>query len=176
MYLFSSLSDMASLHLTTEIPMPDHPFCMSLQMQRRFFTTATACFRPQDAGFAPKPGMFTVANQIAHTAGTVDWFIAGAFSADGFAMDFQAHEAAAREVTSLEAARALLDASYDRAIARLERTTLAELHVPIAPGPIMGGMPRIGIIEAMADHAAHHRGALGVYARLLGLAPAMPYA
>lgn len=156
--------------------MPDHPFCMSLQLQRKFFNTATACFRPQDAGFAPKPEMFTVAAQIAHTAATVDWFIAGAFGPTGFDMDFPTHEAAARAVTSLAEARKRLDASYDAAIARLERTSLADLHAPIAAGPIMGGAPRIAVIEAMGDHAAHHRGALGVYARLIGLVPAMPYA
>jgi uncharacterized damage-inducible protein DinB len=149
---------------------------MSLQLQRKFFNTATACFRPQDAGFAPKPEMFTVAAQIAHTAGTVDWFINGVFSPTGFDMDFPAHEAVARSVTSLAEARRRLDASYDAAIARMERTTLADLHVPIAPGPIMGGAPRIAVFEAMADHTAHHRGALGIYARLIGLVPAMPYA
>lgn len=156
--------------------MPDHPFCMSLQMQRKFFHTATACFRPQDAGFAPRPEMFTVAAQMAHTAATVDWFIAGAFSPSGFDMDFPAHNAAARTVTTLVEGRRRVDASYDAAIARMERTTLADLHVPIAAGPIMGGVPRIAIFEAMADHTAHHRGALGIYARLLGLVPAMPYA
>lgn len=120
--------------------------------------------------------MFTVAAQIAHTAGTVDWFIAGAFSITGFDMDFPTHSAAARAVTTLAEARLLLDASYDAAIARIERTPLVELHVPIVAGPIMGGVPRIAIFEAMADHTAHHRGALGVYARLLGLIPSMPYA
>lgn len=155
--------------------MPDHPFCACLQMHRDFFQRSTACFRPQDAGFAPVPGMLPVAGQIAHAALTVDWFVTGAFRPAGFDMDFPAHEAAARAVTRLEDARARFAASYDAAIARFAAAALADLHQPIAPGPIMGGAPRLAIVEALADHTAHHRGALAVYARLLGLAPAMPY-
>ncbi len=41
---------------------------------------------------------------------------------------------------------------------------------------IGGDLPRIAIVGAMAEHMAHHRGALSVYARLLGYAPPMPYA
>jgi uncharacterized damage-inducible protein DinB len=40
---------------------------------------------------------------------------------------------------------------------------------------VMGGAPRIAIVGAIADHTAHHRGALTVYARLLGVVPPMPY-
>jgi uncharacterized damage-inducible protein DinB len=39
----------------------------------------------------------------------------------------------------------------------------------------MGGLPRCTILNALTDHTAHHRGALSVYARLLGLVPPMPY-
>jgi uncharacterized damage-inducible protein DinB len=39
----------------------------------------------------------------------------------------------------------------------------------------MGGMPRESIIGGIVDHTAHHRGALSVYARLVGREPAMPY-
>jgi uncharacterized damage-inducible protein DinB len=39
----------------------------------------------------------------------------------------------------------------------------------------MGGVPRFAITNALTDHTAHHRGALTVYARLLGLVPPMPY-
>jgi hypothetical protein len=156
--------------------MPDHPFCSTLDLQRKFFLASVACFRPEHAAFAPVPGMYSVAGQIAHAAGTVTWFVEGAFSPQGFDMDFPAHEAAARRVTTLAEALRLFNANYDAAIARIERTTLAELHVPIAAGPIMGGSPRIAMFEMMADHTAHHRGALTVYARLLGLSSPLPYA
>ena len=39
----------------------------------------------------------------------------------------------------------------------------------------MGGLPRSAIFGAITDHTAHHRGALTVYARLLGKTPPMPY-
>jgi len=35
--------------------------------------------------------------------------------------------------------------------------------------------PRLVVIGAISDHTAHHRGALTVYARLLGKEPKMPY-
>ena len=49
------------------------------------------------------------------------------------------------------------------------------MEAPIVEGPILGGAPRSAIIPAMADHTAHHRGALTVYARLCGKTPSMPY-
>jgi uncharacterized damage-inducible protein DinB len=39
----------------------------------------------------------------------------------------------------------------------------------------MGGEPRLAIVGAICEHTAHHRGALAVYARLLGYAPPIPY-
>ena len=42
-------------------------------------------------------------------------------------------------------------------------------------GPVMGGAPRLAIVNAITDHTAHHRGTLTVYSRLRGHTPAMPY-
>jgi uncharacterized damage-inducible protein DinB len=39
----------------------------------------------------------------------------------------------------------------------------------------MGGLPRHSVVSALMDHTAHHRGALTVYARLLGKVSPMPY-
>lgn len=150
------------------------PLIGHLAGAQRFFTTATACLQPEDAGFAPRPGMFTVAGQIAHVAQTIDWFIAGAFQrANGFDMDFAAHEAAARAVAGLPEARAWLERSFAAAATAL-RTHAARLPEPLPPG-ILGGLPRHAIVGAIMDHTAHHRGSLAVYARLLGREPAMPY-
>ena len=60
------------------------------------------------------------------------------------------------------------------AIAKLEVLSDSELLAPI-DGPIMKGAPKMNIIGAIVDHTAHHRGALSVYARLLGKTPQMPY-
>jgi uncharacterized damage-inducible protein DinB len=43
-------------------------------------------------------------------------------------------------------------------------------------GEIMTGAPKMAVVGAIGDHTAHHRGALAVYARLLGKEPKMPYA
>ncbi len=51
----------------------------------------------------------------------------------------------------------------------------ADLEQPLPQGPIMGGAPRSAVVGAISDHTAHHRGALAVYARLLGKTPKMPY-
>ena len=58
---------------------------------------------------------------------------------------------------------------------RAPTPTDAELMAPIADGPIMGGAPRMAIVNGITDHTAHHRGALTVYARVSGVVPPNPY-
>lgn len=156
--------------------MTDHPFAMHVRTQLEFFNRATASFIEADSDFVPQPEMLPVAAQVAHVAHTVDWFMHGAFSATGFDMNFAQHEVEVRQVTSLTAARAHLVEAYARASATLESLSRADLEKPIAAGPIMGGAPRLALVSALADHTAHHRGVLAVYARLCGRVPAMPYA
>lgn len=146
----------------------------TVEVALRFFRTGIACFTEADAGFAPQPGMFTVAQHIAHTAQTVDWFIEGAFHrAEGFSMDFPALEARVRQVATLAESLAWLDRSF-AAAAQAFRTNAARLGEPLPPG-IMGGQPRGCVAGALMDHTAHHRGVLAVYARLCGKVPPMPY-
>jgi uncharacterized damage-inducible protein DinB len=141
---------------------------------RRFFLATTACLEPADAAYAPCEGMYTVAASVAHVARTIDWFVEGAFDRpDGFDMDFAAHIAEAHAVIDLEVARAWLDRAFDHAAAALRRHE-ARLAEPLPPG-IMGGLPRSAVVGGIVDHTAHHRGALAVYARLLGREPALPY-
>jgi uncharacterized damage-inducible protein DinB len=119
--------------------------------------------------------MFTAAGQIAHVAQTIDWFVAGAFAPEGFSMDFEAMDKAVRACTSIEEARAQFEKAVANAHAVIEAHTEEEWMGPLPPGPIMGGQPRMAIFGAINDHTAHHRGALTVYARLLGRVPPMPY-
>lgn len=156
--------------------MPENPFAENLTKQRAYFLRTVSCFRSEHAAFTPAPGMFSVAAQIAHAAITVEWFLEGAFRPQGFDLDFTAHETAARNVVHLDVAIKLFSDNYSLAITAIERLSMDELHIPIPPGPIMGGAPRLAIISAMADHTAHHRGSLATYGRLLGLTPSMPYA
>lgn len=150
-------------------------FASQIRMQREWFERATRCFSEEHSGFAPKPGMMTVAQQVAHAAHTIDWFRVGAFRPEGFDMDFESHAKEVAAVTSLAEARTWFSNATDELANFIAGRTVEELTAPIVPGVVMGGAMRVAIVGALADHSAHHRGALTVYARLLGLAPAMPY-
>lgn len=152
---------------------PAH-FLEELAAAQRFFATTTACLQAGDADFAPRPGMFSVAGQVAHVARTIDWFMDGAFVRnDGFDLDFATHNAEAQAVASLAEAQAWVERAFAGA-ATVLTSNANRLHDPLPPG-IMGGAPRRAVVAAILDHTAHHRGSLAVYARLLGRVPAMPY-
>ncbi len=146
-----------------------------LDNANEYFTRSTGTLTEDDSGFAPADGVFTAANQVAHAAQTIDWFIDGAFNPNGFDMDFEGHERQVRAVTSLREARAAMKRAIEQAKAVVESKSDEEWAQPLPPGPIMGGLPRSAIFGAITDHTAHHRGALTVYARLLGKTPPMPY-
>jgi len=140
-----------------------------------FFRRSTRSLTEEHSTATPAPGMMTAAQQVAHAAQTVDWFMEGAFRPEGFSMDFEEHGKAIAAVTSLAAAREWFDGSVAKAIELASAKSDAEWMEPLPPGPIMGGLPRFAIISAINDHSAHHRGALTVYARLQGVVPPMPY-
>ena len=119
--------------------------------------------------------MYTVAQQVAHVAHTVDWFLDGAFSESGFDLDFEKLAQETAGYTSLKEARDWFEQAMQRALDIINDHSEQELLQPMAEGPVMGGAPRMAIIGGIADHTAHHRGTLAVYARLLGKVPKMPY-
>ena len=142
---------------------------------KEYFDRSTRVLEEADSTFAPKEGMYTASQQVAHAAQTLNWFVRGAFAPEGFDLDFERMDKNMRSVTSLGAARAWLDKACAEAKAAIEGHTEAEWAEPLPPGPIMGGLPRFAVLGALADHTAHHRGALTVYSRLLGKVPPMPY-
>ena len=146
-----------------------------IQAMKEYFDRSTRVLDEADSGFAPKEGMFTTAQMVAHVAQTIDWFMLGAFSPAGFEMDFERLDKEARGVLSLAAARAWMDRACNAARTAIETETTKSWSQLLPPGPIMGGQPRSAVFGALVDHTAHHRGALTVYARLLGKTPAMPY-
>lgn len=155
--------------------MSEQHFADEIRALKDYFDRSTRVFTEEHSNYTPVPGTFTVANQVAHTARIIDWFVEGAFGPDGFSMDFQAMDREARAVTSLAEARAWLDRAVANAVAMVASKTLEEMLLPLPPGPLVGGLPRVAIVGSMTDHTAHHRGALTIYARLLGLKPLMPY-
>jgi len=152
-----------------------YDFANQLVASQDFFERSTRVLDEADSGFRPRDGMMTVAQQVAHTAQTLNWFIEGAFRPEGFDLDFAKHAQALEAVTSLAAARQSLKAAYASAIQALRSRSPEDLARPLPPGPIMGGQPISDIVWAMVEHSAHHRGALTVYSRELGKVPPMPY-
>jgi len=155
---------------------PQHyDFAAQLLASQDFFNRSTRVLEEADSQFCPSAGMMTVAQQVAHAAQTLDWFIHGATRPEGFDLDFEAHAKEVAAVASLAAAREWLARSYAAAIQYLNSHTPEELAAPLPAGPVMGGQPITNIVWAMVEHTAHHRGALTVYSRMLGKTPVMPY-
>lgn len=140
-----------------------------------FFNRSTGSLTEAHSGYAPAEGMMTAAQQVAHAAQTIEWFVEGAFRPEGFDMDFEGHAKVFMAVDSLTAARAWFEKAVSSAKAVLAGKSDAELMAPLPPGPIMGGAPRMAVISGLTDHTAHHRGALTVYARINKIVPPMPY-
>jgi len=146
-----------------------------LLASQEYFGRSTRVLDEADSGFRPQEGMMTVAQQVAHTAQTLDWFIEGASRPEGFDLDFEKLGKAVEAVTSLTAARQYLDTAYANAIQFVNSRSPEDLAKPLPAGPVMGGQPVGDIVWAMVEHTAHHRGALTVYSRQLGKVPVMPY-
>ena len=155
--------------------MAGNAYATPIKQALSFFSRTCSVFTEEDSAYAPTPAQFTVAQQVAHVAQTIEWFMEGGFGDEGFDLDFASHQVAVRECTSLQEALAWLVRSVDGAAEALADKTPEQMMAPIADGPIMGGEPRAAIVAAIVEHTAHHRGALSVYARLLGYAPPMPY-
>jgi uncharacterized damage-inducible protein DinB len=146
-----------------------------LSAAQEFFNRSTRNLTEAHSSFAPAEGMMTAAQQVAHTAQTVEWFIDGAFRPEGFDLNFEAQLGALQASASLTEAKAWFNRAIESAKAVIAAKTDAELLAPLPAGPVMGGMPRMVIFGSITDHTAHHRGALTVYARLQGVVPPMPY-
>ena len=146
-----------------------------LEMTHTLFTNSTSCLAEEDSKYAPKEGMLTVSQHVAHVAQTIDWFMEPVSTGTGFDMAFEEIEKKIRKTTSLDSARQWLDNSIKSAVSFIEGQDEGYFTEPLPQGPIMGGEPKHSVFSALADHASHHRGALTVYSRLLGKTPKMPY-
>jgi uncharacterized damage-inducible protein DinB len=148
---------------------------MELESSQRFYQQSTSALLEEHSSFRPAPDMMTAAQQVAHSAFTIHWFLDGAEKGGDFDLDFESHATILEDVQSLTAARTLLAAAYQRAVAFVTARSAEDLATPMAEGPIMGGQPVESVLWGIVEHSAHHRGALTVYARLLGRVPPMPY-
>lgn len=152
-----------------------HDFANQLLASKEFFERSTRVLEEADSAFRPAEGMMTAAQQVAHAAQTIDWFVEGASGTKGFDLDFASHAKALESVTSLTAARQMLETAFAGAVDFIRSCDAEKLAQPLPAGPIMGGQPVSDIVWGIVEHTAHHRGALTVYSRLRGKVPVMPY-
>lgn len=156
--------------------MANEQFCGWISKMQEFFNRATSVLDEADSAFAPAEGMYTAAQQVAHVADTIDWFIEGGLEHKPWDMDFEAHDRRAREVTSLTEARSKLDGAFERLQGIVAGYSPEDMQATVpADAAILAGMPRVAVLSGIEEHTAHHRGSLAVYARLLGKVPPMPY-
>lgn len=146
-----------------------------VKFTKEHFDRSTRVLKEEHSGHMPAPDMYTVAGQVAHVALTIDWFIDGATKPSGFNMDFAEHDRQARATKSLAAARKQLDKAFARLTDFIQSNTQEYLDAPMTAGPLMMGESRYTIVMGIVEHTSHHRGALTVYSRTLGLVPVMPY-
>jgi uncharacterized damage-inducible protein DinB len=145
-----------------------------VRAEQKLLGNLLVAFNNEHGDFRPTPEMMSTAQQINHIAQTIHWFREGAFGS-GFDLDFEKLEAVNKADLTLEDALADLDRQYASLIAFLETQSEADLQAPMPENPIFGNAPRCVVLHAQADHTAHHRGALSVYLRLLGIKPPMIY-
>jgi uncharacterized damage-inducible protein DinB len=150
-------------------------FANQLLASKAFFERSTSALDEADSGFRPQPEMMTVAEQVAHVAQTLDWFIEGASRPEGFDLNIELQLQAIHSVTSLTAARQLLVEAFARTVEFVQSRSAEQMAAPLPAGPVMGGQPISDSIWGIVEHTAHHRGALSVYCRQLGKVPPMPY-
>jgi uncharacterized damage-inducible protein DinB len=155
--------------------MDGHLAASHLKKERHYLMNVVNAFKPEHADFRPVEGMMSVAQMIHHIAYTITWFRVGAFG-EGFDMDFAKMEEENSKKRTLKEALDALNAAYDEFEAFLEPLSEAEIFAPMADNPLFGAAPRIAALSSNTDHTAHHRGALTVYLRLLGVQPVMVYA
>src|SRR5882724_3786952 len=101
-----------------------------ISSMKEFFNRSTRSLEEADSSFAPKPELFTAAQQVAHAAQTVDWFINGAFAPAGFNMDFEGLDKEIRAVTSLAVAREWFNRACAGAVDTVNAHTEAEWMSP----------------------------------------------
>ena len=147
-----------------------------LNVTEQFFFATIEPLIDADGAYRPVDDLYTVTSHLHHVAASITWFIDGAFRRDdGFAMNFEDHIAESHQADDFAACKAMVHDAFEDARSVISQQSDEALLSALPEGPIMGGAPRLAVVSGIADHTAHHRGALSVYIRLLGKVPPMPY-
>jgi hypothetical protein len=113
-----------------------YDFATQILASKEFFERSTRVLEENDSEFRPRDEMMTVAQQVAHTAQTLEWFLNGATQPEGFDLNFEEQAKALVGVTSLAMAYKRLDAAFTRAVDFLRSRKPEELAHPLPPGPV----------------------------------------
>jgi hypothetical protein len=136
-----------------------------LAAMKEYFDRSTRVLEEKDSNYRPVTGMLTAAQQIAHAAQTVEWFVGGAFAAAGFDMDFERMDKEVRAVTSIAAARAWMDRACDKAKSAIESHLEADWNAQFPPNPIHGRGAEIRSLLCLSrSHCTPPRRTDGVFA------------
>jgi uncharacterized damage-inducible protein DinB len=146
-----------------------------IRASKEFLDRSTRVLEEEDSNFAPKEGMMTCAQQVAHIGQTINWFLQAASRPEGFDINFEKHAQELKAVSSLKAARQITDRAYAALLEAIDSRPEKDWQGNFPKGMVMSGEPKERIFPAIIEHTAHHRGALTVYSRLRGKKPAMPY-
>ena len=111
-----------------------------IKASKEYLDRATSVLTEADSTISPTEGMMTAAQQIAHVAHTVDWFIEGVFGA-GFDMDFEGSLETIGKVTSLTEARAWCTRAFDAALATIESKSSWDRHRLLPCSPASSSIP-----------------------------------
>lgn len=155
--------------------MKSNPYVMTLRIQQQYFHNTISKLDENDSLFKPEENAFTVAQQVAHTAHSVDWLTEGAFAPEGFRTDWDVMVHDFLKYTSLTDAKRYFDEAIDRACVVFGSKSEEEMMESLPDGLVLGGMPRATAVSGIADHTAHHRGSLSIYSRLVGKPAPFPY-
>jgi len=147
-----------------------YDFANQLLASQDFFDRSTRVLDEADSGFRPREGMMT--GRAAGRAHSPDSRLVhrGITRPGGFDLDFEKHASTLAAVTSLAAARQMLESAYANSANSCARAARRISHNRSRPAPSWAAnhqRHRMGMVE----HTAHHRGALTVYSRLLGKVP-----
>ena len=109
-----------------------YDFATQILASKEFFERSTRVLEENDSEFRPRDEMMTVAQQVAHTAQTLEWFLNGATQPEGFDLNFEEQAKALAGLTSLAMAHKRLGAAFTRAVDFL-RSRHAGRSRPSAP-------------------------------------------
>ncbi len=182
----------------------NNPFVQQIRDHQEYFHRVVECFTEEDSSFRPINGTLSVAGQVLHVALSIEYFLSGMFGPyEGFgpmsrfergfidmnwatlaeekelgiALDAEAWPIAVEASKSFTKALEVFDRIMDIAAEMFGSRTIEQIQAERLPeNPLIPTeFTYPDVLDLMIDHTAHHRGALVVYAHLLGKDPKIPY-